>query len=67
MKVPLIKTPVIKDCKSCSYYSKGKCLFLTKIKPVSYDVIVDYQFTDAVECRNDPVLCGPEGKYFKSK
>jgi len=70
IKSPLFKPqPLIgKNCKSCAHYYKGKCELVNKIKPkTSYDVIVDYEYFDAMECRSDPLLCGPDAKYFKSK
>ena len=67
----MIKTQInvmTKKCKACVHFSNNKCLFVNRIKkPSSFDVIVDYEYVDAVDARNDPILCGPEAKYFKEK
>ena len=66
IKTPIVK-PIIKNCNSCAHYYKGKCTLINVVKSTSYDVIVDYEYFDAIEIRANPLLCGPEAKYFKLK
>lgn len=69
IKTPSVKSQILigKNCNSCVHYSKGKCTLLNVVKSTSYDVIVDYEHFDAIECRINPVLCGPDAKYFELK
>jgi len=61
------KVKISPSCKNCTYFEKGGC------KLYSYDFATSqsnspiFYYYDADLCRNDKDLCGPDGKYFKTK
>jgi hypothetical protein len=49
------------DCKTCKYYSKGRCrLFIEKIEKS------EIMFARVEDVRADEKMCGPKGVFWSS-
>lgn len=69
----IIKPPTIRKvlvsvhkpppCKTCKFYQAGDCTAFAIQEPVSGQVI----HINAVDVRNNPQMCGPDGNFWLSK
>ena len=61
--------PIIPRCKDCVFFRDKTCSYFRHrySKKDSYDVVTDFYNIDVNECRDDPLLCGKYGKYYKEK